>query len=141
MRFDIEAPAWITAWEVAAINAVQVQISGEVHFLRDEGLLLSALCAPVNMKAYEPERDLVELAVKLMAALMQNHPFEQGNKRTAFHAGLFFIESNGLFVELPDMDYVAETFTLLVTHKIGESDFVEFMRPFVIQRLLPEDLF
>ena len=69
-----------------------------------------------------------------MAKLAQNHPFAQGNKRTAFGAGVAFMERNGFFVELPDIEQVADRFVDLTTGAMSEWDFRKYVRPFVLGR-------
>ena len=65
-------------------NRLEVEETEETHFLRDRGLLESALARPRNAFAYE--EDIVALAVRLLAGIAQAHAFEQGNKRTAMEA-------------------------------------------------------
>ena len=64
---------------VIEINRAVVLITGEPHFLRDRGLLESALARPQNAFAYG-EEDLVVLAIRLLASIAQSHAFAQGNK-------------------------------------------------------------
>lgn len=125
-------PIWLDAAFAIKLNAAQVAISDEPHHVRDVGLLESALAAPSNLYSYEGQNDILTLGIRLMHSVAQNHPFVQGNKRTAFHLGNAFIERNGLFVELPDMETVADKFLLLVTGKEAERDFRAFMRPYVL---------
>jgi len=79
-------PIWLPPAVAIEINVELVAITGEPHFLRDLGALEGALARPQNAFAYG-EGDVVALAVRLMAGIAQSHPFEQGNKRTAFVAG------------------------------------------------------
>lgn len=114
------------------MNAHQVAVTGEPHHLRDRSLLDSALEGPRNLFLYEGEKDILTLGIRLMLKVGQNHPFVQGNKRTAFHLGIAFIEMNGLFVELPDTEAVADKFIALVIGEQTERDFRAFMRPYVL---------
>lgn len=63
--------------------------------IRDEGLLDSALDRPVNLLHYEECADLARLAAAYAAGIIQNHPFVDGNKRTAFMAAYIFLDRNG----------------------------------------------
>ena len=80
------------------LNAEAVRRTGEPYGLRDEGLLASAVAAPTNHFFYEGEEDVVVLAAVLIAAIARNHPFQQGNKRTAFAAGVAFLDINGFLM-------------------------------------------
>lgn len=111
---------------------MQVNLTGEPHQLRDAGLLESAIAAPYNFCVYEGERDILTLGIRLMLKIAQNHPFAQGNKRTAFIAGIAFIERNGLFVELPNIELVADKFVNLTIGDLSEREFRKFMRPYVL---------
>jgi death on curing protein len=87
-------PNWLPIEVVIDHHRLELAETGEPHFLRDVGLLESALARPRNAFAYG-EEDIVILAVKLLAAIAQAHAFEQGNKRTAFAATRLFLSANG----------------------------------------------
>jgi death-on-curing protein len=90
-----DEPLWFDPEDAIEINKVLVSLSGEEHLLRDEGLLISTVHRPRNLYLYEGESDVVALASSLLFAIARNHPFVQGNKRTAFAAALIFLENNG----------------------------------------------
>jgi len=113
---------------------MQVADTGEPHQLRDMGLLESAMAAPRHLRDYERQQDILTLGIRLMFKIGQNHPFAQGNKRTAFHSGVAFIERNGLYVELPNVEMVAEKFINLITGAMTETEFRKFMRPYVLDQ-------
>ncbi|KAL9018572.1 MAG: hypothetical protein Q9180_008719 [Flavoplaca navasiana] len=60
-----------------------------------ETLLGSALDAPMNVKHYEGEQDVVKLASILATRIIKNHAFMDGKKRTALLAANFFLKING----------------------------------------------
>jgi death-on-curing protein len=65
--------------------------------VRDQGLLESAVAAPQASVAGEsPFRDLVEIAAAYLFYLCRNHPFVDGNKRTAMAAAIVFLRLNGV---------------------------------------------
>ena len=105
----------------------------ERHFLRDPGLLDSALARPRNAFAYG-EEDIVALAVRLLAGVAQAHAFEQGNKRTSFIAMTQFLIINGYDLAIEDTARWADEVISLVEHRITEEDFVRAIRPFVVER-------
>jgi death-on-curing protein len=124
-------PEWLSVEVVVEINRAAVAITGEPHFVRDLGLLESAIARPQNAFAYG-EEDSVSLAVRLMAGIAQAHAFEQGNKRTAFIAMVQFLNANGLDVTIEDSEVWAEPMIELIEHRLTEEDFVRAIRPFVV---------
>lgn len=65
---------------------IEVKRSGGLPGLRDEGLLESAVGSVVNAMSFDPSMDQVDAAAKLAFGIMKNHPFADGNKRTALGA-------------------------------------------------------
>jgi len=126
-------PKWLLLDAVVEINSDVVAKTGEQHFLRDQGLLDSAVARPQNAFAYG-EDDFVVLAVRLLAGIAQAHAFEQGNKRTAFIAMLRFLIENGLDVSFDDDETWADLVIELVEHRRTEDEFVAALRPFVVPR-------
>lgn len=109
-----------------------VAVTDESHFIRDAGLLESALARPRNAFAYG-EADIVALAVRLMAGIAQAHAFEQGNKRTAFVAMVQFLNINGFDLVIEDREEWADRVIAFVEHRSTEEDFVRVLRPFVVE--------
>jgi len=108
-------------------------MTGERHFLRDPGLLESAVARPQNALAYG-EEDIVALAVRLLAGLAQAHAFEQGNKRTSFVAMAEFLMINGYDLAIGDTTHWADEIIALVEHRSTEDDLVRVIRTFVVAR-------
>ncbi|MFZ0961953.1 MAG: type II toxin-antitoxin system death-on-curing family toxin [Terriglobia bacterium] len=82
---------FLTLVEVLAIHADQIDRYGGTRGIRDHGLLEAALFRPQT--GYYA--DLIEEAAALWESLAQNHPFVDGNKRTAFAATYTFLAING----------------------------------------------
>lgn len=87
-------PKWLTADQLVHLNKAVVEVSNEPHLVRDRGLLESALGRPRNMHAYG-EGDAFHLAASYAEGVALNHPFAQGNKRTAFLSAEIFLSLNG----------------------------------------------
>ncbi len=87
-------PIWLTESQVIRINQRLVGQTGEPHFLRDRNLLSSGLARPIHHWGYG-EQDIAHLAGYLLLGLGRNHPFEQGNKRTAMSSATVFLMMNG----------------------------------------------
>jgi len=77
-------PTWVRMDVVLAIHKRQVAEHGGDEGVRDLGLLESALARPKNRLAYAgSDSDLAALAASYACAITNNHPFLDGNKRTA----------------------------------------------------------
>ena len=82
---------YLTVVEVLAIHEDQIARYGGAHGVREPGLLESALFRPQT--GYYA--DLIEEAAALWESMAQNHPFLDGNKRTAFAVTYTFLAING----------------------------------------------
>ncbi|MCP4600098.1 MAG: type II toxin-antitoxin system death-on-curing family toxin [Proteobacteria bacterium] len=87
-------PIWILPQIVHALHNRQLAEHGGGEGVRDLGLLDSALGAPKNKFHYE-QADLPELAASYAFSLTKNHPFVDGNKRTAYVCMRLFLKLNG----------------------------------------------
>jgi len=101
MSFD-----YIRVDDILVIHADQIERYGGGEGIRDPGLLEAALFRPQT--GYYPT--LIEEAAALWESLSQNHPFVDGNKRTAFAATYVFLAINGL--EITATDDEAQDFVL-----------------------------
>lgn len=96
--------------------------------LRDEGLLLAALARPQNLLAYgEPAPDLPSLAAAYAYGIARNHPFVDGNKRTALVAARTFLLLNGVDLEASQDDKVL-TFLSLAEGAVSEEELADWIR-------------
>ena len=93
MSFD-----YIRVDDILAIYADQIERYGGGEGIRDPGLLEAALFRPQT--GYYPT--LIDEAAALWESLSQNHPFVDGNKRTAFAATYVFLAINGLDITATD---------------------------------------
>jgi death on curing protein len=119
-------PVWIEDELVLAIHDRQLVEHGGAEGLRDEVLLQSALGRPANHFAYE-STDIVELAAKYTAGIVQNHPFLDGNKRTGFVVGVVFLELNGYRFTASE-EAAAQAVVELAAGTMDERGFCEFLR-------------
>jgi len=124
---------WVTYDEVVDINKVAVANTGEAHVIRDEGLLHSALAVPKNRHFYEAVDCPVALASSLTFAIARNHPFEQGNKRTAFIAGQLFLSINGYDCVPPDVTETSQLLIDVITREADEQQFVDYLRNYTVE--------
>ena len=84
-----------------AAHSQQLAEHGGTDGIRDENLLDSALAKPHNVLAYEEGVDLFRLAASYAFGIARNHPFLDGNKRTALAVSTAFLIRNGWDIEAP----------------------------------------
>ena len=120
---------WIERTLALAIHERQLAEHGGASGARDETLLESALARPQQRRAYaEPALDLASLAASLAHGLACNHPFADGNKRTAHVCYRTFLLLNGMEVVASDEEkYIA--MLSLASGELGEDEFAAWLRP------------
>lgn len=90
---------FIAIESVLELHAEELSISGGIHGVRDLRLLESALAQPeASFDGEYLHRDLYEMAAAYLFHIAQNHPFADGNKRTALVTALVFLHGNGVDV-------------------------------------------
>lgn len=119
---------WIEKALVLAIHERQLAEHGGTGGVRDEGLLESALARPQQLHAYgDPAPDLADLAAALAYGLARNHPFLDGNKRTAHVAyRTFLVLNDAEFVATDEEKYI--TMMALAEGKLDEREFAAWLR-------------
>ena len=123
-------PTWLPADLIVSFNELAVAETGEPHVLRDEGALENALAKPINYWAYG-ETDAVVLAVALLMGIARNHPFLQGNKRTAFEAAEYFLHLNGYDLTIEDGADLADFIVDVIGGEVSEQRLVEALWEYV----------
>ena len=100
---------WLRWEAVLAFHDVSLARFGGESGIRDEGLLESALARPRMLAHYEPGAGVHRLAACYAVGLAKNHPFIDGNKRTAFLAAYVFLRDNGWRITAPQTSVVIQT--------------------------------
>lgn len=119
---------WLEKALVLAMHDRQLAEHGGSGGVRDDGLLESALARPQQLHAYgDPAPDLADLAAALAYGLARNHPFVDGNKRTAAVACETILELNGAALDAEDLDLYPR-YLALAEGKLGESEFAAWLR-------------
>lgn len=119
---------WISKPLAFAIHDRQLAEHGGGSGVRDEGLLDSALARPQQLYTYgEPPPDLADLAASLAFGLARNHPFVDGNKRTAAVLCEVFIELNSGTLTASDLELYPQ-YIGLADGSLTEKDFAEWLR-------------
>lgn len=117
---------WISLAVVKAIHDEQLASHGGLPGLRDAGALESALARPQNLMAYGAP-DLPALAAAYAYGIARNHPFSDGNKRTAFVVAATFLLLNGQRFTAPESDVVL-TILALADGSIEEEALADWFR-------------
>lgn len=113
----MKEPEWLDLDIVLDIHAEQLALFGGADGVRDRGLLESALARLVNKFAYG-ENNLASLAAAYACGIAKNHPFVDGNKRTAFASIVVFLGLNGIgFIAFPE-----QATALILALAAGEVD-------------------
>lgn len=117
---------WVSAKLARAAHDQQLQLHGGGQGIRDEGLLESALARPVNLEAYG-EPDAAALAAAYAFGLARNHPFVDGNKRTALVVSETFLNLNGFDLDASDAELVV-LFEDLAAGVVSEEELAGWLR-------------
>lgn len=118
---------WIEESVVWAVHEAQLAEHGGSAGVRDPGLLASALARPLNLAAYDIEADAAALAAAYGFGIARNHPFIDGNKRTAFVCTELFLALNGYQLQAEDANCVS-TMLALAAGEISEAEFAAWLR-------------
>jgi death on curing protein len=121
-------PVWVRADVVEAIHQRQLSEHGGAEGVRDAGALASALDRPRNRLAYgNPPPDLADLAAAYGYGIARNHPFSDGNKRTALVVMRLFLKLNGVeFAATAEEKY--EAIMLLAAGEMDEAGLADWVR-------------
>lgn len=117
---------WIEKDTILAIHEIQIAEHGGAIGLRDEGLLESALARPKNVAAYGSE-DIHLIAAAYAFGVSRNHPFVDGNKRTALVLCELFLELNGQRLMASDRETLIKMISL-AAGDLTEEEFAAWLR-------------
>lgn len=127
----MKEPIWLRLDVVAAIHNRQLAEHGGPPGVRDDGLLESALTAPRNRWRYE-QSSIAELAACYAFHLAGNHPFIDGNKRTAYVCLRLFLTLNGMDLTA-DPEEKIRTMMDLSAGRLGSDE----LAAWVVARSIP----
>ena len=117
---------WIDPTVVLAVHEAQLAEHGGSTGVRDIRLLESALARPMNLVAYG-EPDFAELAASYGFGIARNHPFVDGNKRTAMVSVELFLRLNGYHLFADDAACVL-TMLAVAAGEMDEASFAAWLR-------------
>ncbi len=123
---------WVTAKAALAAHLEQLAAHGGADGVRDLGLFESAMARPQNHDAYG-EPDAATLAAAYAYGIARNHPFIDGNKRTALVVSEAFLAKNGLHIEVGDVELLA-IFLDLAAGDLSEAELADWFRERIVAR-------
>ena len=113
--------------EVVAIHDDLIRETGGATGLRDPGALASAMMRP-QLGYYE---DIIEEAAAMLESLAMNHPFVDGNKRTALAATDAFLRMNSSFIDCDSEEAYAHFMRLFETNSFRFAELREWLEEHV----------
>ncbi len=118
----MKEPVWVRLDVVLVMHEEALMLHGGPEGVRDLGLLESALARPKNLFVYGEREDvpIARFAAAYAKGIVANHPFVDGNKRTAFTVSLTFLKLNGLELTATKEDRVL-TFWSLAAGETSEE--------------------
>lgn len=127
----MKRPVWVWLAREALLAAHDEQLAehGGATGIRDVNLFESALARPQNLAVYE-KPDAAGLAAAYAFGIAKNHPFVDGNKRTALIALEAFLVLNGFCLDASDADCVV-TILRLAAGELGETGLAGWIRQHV----------
>lgn len=114
-------PIWLDSQDLYVLQNQMLARFGGLEGIRDKGLLESALYRPVQKFQYEPKSTLPELAASYSYGIARNHPFFDGNKRSALLAAIVFLGINGMKFHATEEEAVLETLALAAGERTEEE--------------------
>lgn len=119
---------------VREIHAEAIRQFGGPNGVRDENLLTSAVLTPQSsFGGKSPYADIVEVAAAYLFYICKNHPFLDGNKRTAMMAGIVFLRLNGIEPK-PDSQQWEKLMLDVATGKIDRDVTTQRVRKLIKRR-------
>lgn len=121
-------PEWLQEKAVRLFHKRQLAEHGGMAGIRDENMLMSALAKPQQLWCYgSPPPDLCSLAAAYAFGLARNHPFLDGNKRTAAIACETFLILNGRHFSIGEEEKYPK-YLALAAGEIPEEEFAAWLR-------------
>jgi len=126
---------FLTADEIWAMNEEILQQEGGRSVLRDRGAMEAAVMRPQTL-AHDGDTDLITQAAGMISGVALNHPFLDGNKRTAAIAGYTFLGLNGWRLAYDGDEYgrELEVFVVAPDREAALQVFVTWLRGHLVAR-------
>jgi death-on-curing protein len=119
-------PIWLDDKIALAVHDRQLAEHGGGTGIRDQGMLESALARPLNRWSYG-EADPASLAAAYAFGIARNHPFVDGNKRTAWVLARLFLALNGVALKFEPDDAI-RAMLALAAGELSEEEMADWFR-------------
>jgi death-on-curing protein len=119
-------PVWLDIDIALAVHDRQLAEHGGGTGVRDAGMLESALARPLNRWSYG-EHDFAALAAAYAFGIARNHPFVDGNKRTAWVLARLFLALNQVKLKFEPEDAI-RAMLALAAGKLSEEEMADWFR-------------
>ncbi len=124
----VAEPRWIRDDVVSAIHSMQIAEHGGKDGVLSEGALSASLANPKHYFFYtEPRPGIPEIAARYAYSIANNHPFCDGNKRTAAVVCELFLELNGFELKASDQEAYSMYFKL-ASSQVDADEFAKWIR-------------
>ena len=130
MTPDRHEPVWLDSKFALAVHDRQLAEHGGLTGVRDAGALESAMMRAVNQCSYG-EDDLARLAAAFGYGIARNHPFADGNKRTAWVVARTFLALNGLVLQFDKAEATALV-QALAAGELSEEELADWFREHLV---------
>ena len=131
-RSSLSEPNWVGSGELVDVNVDIVTDSGHEHGVLKPNELESACERPYNLWNYGEVEDIVSLAVTLLSGIVHNHPFIDGNKRTALIAARALLRRNGFDLDFPNEIELGELIRDFAAGLLAEEDLEEAFERYLV---------
>lgn len=121
---------WLHLDTAEVVHNEQLAEHGGGEGVRDPGALLSALARSQNLAAYG-DPDAAALAAAYAFGVAKNHPFIDGNKRTAWVLARLFLATNSVVLEFKDAEAVV-VMLALASGEISETELAAWLRERIV---------
>lgn len=125
----MDEPVWLPIEDIERLHIASIIHTGGSHGLRDFKLLESAIARPKNHYVYG-ETNIFMLAASYAEGISRNHPFIDGNKRTAFSAAGMFLQINGYELKQSEGDDHAVMMENLAQGKITLEEAGQYLQKY-----------
>ena len=127
----VPVPRFLSAEVARAIHDRQLAEHGGLAGVKDDGLLQSAIARPLNKHGYG-ETDLCAVAAAYAFGIARNHPFADGNKRTAWVMARVFLKLNAVIIAFDKAD-ATRTMLSLAAGELSEEAMADWFRQRVVE--------
>jgi death-on-curing protein len=124
----MQEPIWMDSLDAVVAHDMELAAHGGGAGLRDAGMLESALARPKNLWVYSEQRpSWSAFAAAYAFGISSNHPFVDGNKRTALLMSFAFLETNGIEV-IASQEDAYRTILALAAGELSEAELAEWFQ-------------